>query len=74
MRRLTRAPNVAIAQIWVDLLCEAGYAATVERRFLSSVAGELPPEQCQPELWLRHAEHHAAARQLLDDGTLPPRG
>ena len=67
MRRLTHAPNVAIAQIWADLLCEAGYPTTAERRFLSSVAGELPPEQCQPELWLRHAEHHAAARQLLDD-------
>ena len=65
MRRLTRAPNAAIAQLWADLLCEAGYPTTVERRFLSSVAGELPPEQCQPELWLRHAEHHAAARALL---------
>ena len=67
MRRLTRAPNAAIAQLWADLLCEAGYPTTVERRFLSSVAGELPPDQCQPELWLRHAEHHAAARQLLHD-------
>ena len=65
MRRLTQAPNVAIAQIWADLLCEAGYPATVERRFLSSVAGELPPDQCLPELWVRHDEHHAAARALL---------
>ena len=67
MRRLTQAPNVAIAQIWADLLCEAGYAATVERRFLSSVAGELPPEQCLPEIWLRHDEHLEPARALLAD-------
>lgn len=67
MRRLTQAPNVAIAQIWADLLCEAGYPATVERRFLSSVAGELPPDQCLPELWLRHDEHLGAARALLQD-------
>ncbi len=66
MRRLTRAPNAAIAQIWADLLCEAGYPATVQRQFLSSVAGELPPDQCLPEIWLRHDEHHAAARALLD--------
>ena len=45
MRRLTRAPNAAIAQIWADLLCEAGLPATVQRQFLSSVAGELPPDQ-----------------------------
>ncbi|MDO5626640.1 MAG: DUF2007 domain-containing protein [Pseudomonadota bacterium] len=67
MRRLTHAPNAAIAQIWADVLCEAGYPATVERRFLSSVAGELPPDQCLPEIWLRHDEHHAAARALLHD-------
>ena len=67
MRRLTRAPNAAIAQIWADLLCEAGYPATVQRQFLSSVAGELPPDQCMPEIWLRHDEHHAAARALLDE-------
>ncbi|MFD1891885.1 DUF2007 domain-containing protein [Ottowia beijingensis] len=65
MRRLIHAPNAAIAQIWADLLCEAGYPTTVERRFLSSVAGELPPDQCLPELWVRHDEHHAAARALL---------
>ena len=66
MRRLTRAPNAAIAQIWADLLCEAGLPATVQRQFLSSVAGELPPDQCLPEIWLRHDEHQAAARTLLD--------
>ena len=67
MLRLLRAPNAALAQIWVDLLCEAGYPATVERRHLTSIAGQLPPDQCLPEIWLRHAEHEAAARQLLQD-------
>lgn len=66
MHRLLRAPDLATAQIWADLLCEAGYPATVERRHLSSLAGELPPDQCRPEIWLRHAEHAHAARQLLD--------
>lgn len=65
MHRLTRAPNVAIAQIWADLLCEAGFPATVQRQFLSSVAGELPPDQCLPEIWLMHEEHEAAAQSLL---------
>ena len=67
MRRLTQAPNVAIAQLWADLLCEAGYPATVERRFLSSVAGELPPDQCLPEIWLQYDEHATRARALLQE-------
>lgn len=65
MFRLTRAPNTAIAQIWADLLCEAGYPATVERQHLTSIAGQVPPDQCLPEIWLRHPEHEAAARHLL---------
>jgi hypothetical protein len=67
MRRLKQAPNAAIAQLWADLLCEAGYPTVVERRYLSGVAGELPPDQCLPELWLHHPEHEAAARALLDN-------
>ncbi|MBH1964534.1 MAG: DUF2007 domain-containing protein [Comamonadaceae bacterium] len=67
MRRLTRAPNAAIAQIWADLLCEGGYPATVQRLFLTGVAGELPPDQCLPEIWLLHDEHEAAATALLSD-------
>ena len=67
MLRLTPPPNAAIAQVWADVLCEAGYPATVERLHLTSIAGEIPPDQCLPEIWLRYTEHEAAARQLLDD-------
>lgn len=67
MLRLLRAPNAAIATVWADLLCEAGYPATVERLHLTSIAGEIPPDQCLPEIWLRYPEHEAAARQLLHE-------
>lgn len=66
MLRLTRAPNAALARIWADVLCEAGYPATVERHYLIGAAGELPPGECLPEVWLRHPEHEAPARALLD--------
>lgn len=65
MIRLTQAPNAAIATIWADLLCEAGFGATVQRLFLSSAAGELPPGECLPEVWLFHDAHLAQARTLL---------
>ncbi|TWO66640.1 DUF2007 domain-containing protein [Caenimonas sedimenti] len=67
MRRLTQAPNLAIAALWVDTLQEAGIDASVQRQFLSGAAGELPPDQCLPEIWLRHDEQEARARALLDD-------
>ena len=66
MRRLRQAPNIAIAALWVDLLQEAGIAASVQRQFLGSVAGELPPDQCLPEIWITHDQQHGAAKTLLD--------
>lgn len=53
--------------LWADTLREAGVDVSVQRQFLTSVAGELPPDQCLPELWLRHDGQLDRARTLLDD-------
>jgi hypothetical protein len=66
MLRLARAPNIAIAAFWVDVLRQAGFDASVQRYFLGAAAGELPPDQCLPEVWLRDATQEAGARALLD--------
>ena len=66
MRRLARAPNIAIAALWVDALRQAGFPASVQRYFLGSVAGELPPDQCQPEVWITHDAQEAGAKDWLD--------
>jgi hypothetical protein len=65
VRRLTRAPNIAIAALWVDMLRQAGIDASMQRYFLGAAAGELPPDQCLPEIWLLHDEQEAAAQLLL---------
>jgi len=67
MLRLTQAPNIAIAALWVDALRHAGIEASMQRYFLSAAAGELPPDQCLPEIWLVHEEQEAQARQLLHE-------
>lgn len=67
MPRLVQAPNVAIATLWADALRHAGIETSVQRQFLSGVAGELPPDQCLPEVWVRHEEQAARALELLDE-------
>ena len=66
MRRLAQAPNLAIATLWADTLQQAGIAVSVQRQFLSGAAGELPPDQCLPELWLTHDHQEPEARTLLN--------
>jgi len=65
MLRLIQAPDIALATLWCDLLCEAGMPASVQRQHLGAVAGQLPPGECLPEIWLAHAEHAERARELL---------
>jgi hypothetical protein len=67
MLRLTQAPNIAIAALWVDALRHAGFEASVQRYFLGAAAGQLPPDQCLPEVWLLHDEQEAQAREFLKE-------
>jgi len=67
MLRLTQAPNIAIAALWVDALRHAGFPASVQRYYLGAAAGELPPDQCLPEVWLMHDEQEVQARAFLRD-------
>jgi hypothetical protein len=65
MLKLTQAPNLFLATLWADALKAEGIEASVQRQFLGSAAGELPPDQCFPEVWIHHAPQEQRARQLL---------
>jgi len=65
MKRVIQAPNLAIATLWADMLSGAGIAANVQRAYASSIAGEIPPDQALPEVWVVDDEQLDAARTLL---------
>ena len=65
MQRIAQAPNSFIATLWVDALRAESIAASVQRQYLSSAAGELPPDQCLPEVWIEHDHHAEHAKQVL---------
>lgn len=66
MKRVMQAPNLAIASMWADTLREDGIEASVQREFLGGAMGELPPDQCLPEVWVRHDQQFERARALLE--------
>jgi hypothetical protein len=72
MKRLTTAPNLALATLWADLLTHAGVPTTVQRQYASSIAGEVPPDQTLPELWVADAEQFETAGRLLEELRNPP--
>lgn len=67
MLRITQAPTLAMATLWADVLKGEGIDANVQRQYLGSASGELPPDQCLPEVWIKHPEQERRARQVLFD-------
>lgn len=74
MRRVGSAPNLVIATLWADSLSAAGIEARVFSRYLSSIAGEIPPNEAEPTVWVMDDAELARARQLLDEWQRPVRG
>lgn len=72
MRRLAQAPNLALARLWCDMLAQAGFAVSVQRAYASSIAGEIPPDQALPEIWVHDDAELDAARALLAQLKHPP--
>ena len=67
MKKLQQAPNLALATLWVDQLHDAGIGASVQRAYASGIAGEIPPDQALPEIWISDAADLQRARSLLAD-------
>ncbi len=67
MKRLLQAPNLALATLWADQLTCAGIDASVQRAYASGIAGEIPPDQALPEVWVMDAGDHPRAKALFDE-------
>jgi len=67
MKRLLQAPNLALATLWADQLCAAGFEASVQRAYASGIAGHIPPDQSLPEVWLADEGQFDKAQALLGE-------
>jgi hypothetical protein len=67
MKRIGQAPNIVIAQLWIDMLHQQGLKAHIQRYFLNGAAGDLPPDACLPELWVQDDAQLDRARLALAD-------
>jgi hypothetical protein len=70
MIKLVRAPNLMIAQHWINLLEQARIGCELHNRYLQGALGEIPADQCGPEIWIDEERDMAAAKALIDLSTL----
>lgn len=57
-----------------NLLEAEGIRATVRNEMLSSAMGELPPAECQAEVWVEREADAALAERILREGPAPAGG
>jgi Putative prokaryotic signal transducing protein len=72
MIRLTRAPNLITAQHWMNVLATAGIPCELHNRYLNGALGEIPADQCAPEIWIMDDRDEALAARLLENARRGP--
>lgn len=67
MKKVYSAQNITMVGLVRDLLESSGIDTVIRNQFLAGAAGELPPIECWPELWIRHDRDYDRARTLVDE-------
>ena len=65
MKRVFSSFNLQIVHHAKNLLAAEGIRAVVRNEMLSSAMGELPPAECQAELWVSASDAQRAEEILL---------
>ena len=65
MKRIYSSFNLVAVHHAKNLLATEGIRAVVRNEYLSSAMGDLPPAECQAELWLLSEADFARAEELL---------
>lgn len=71
MIRLTRAPDLMLGQHWANLLEQAGIACRLTGMHLQGAAGDIPVDQCGPDLWIENPQDRDRAKRIIEDGIDP---
>ena len=66
MKRVFGSYNQQLVHHAKNLLEAAGIRVLVRNQYLSSAMGELPPAECQAELWVMEEADLAKAREILE--------
>ena len=65
MKRVFSSYNLAAVHHARNLLQSAGIRAVVRNEYLSSAMGDLPPAECQAEVWVVFEQDFPAAEAIL---------
>lgn len=67
MKRIYAAQNHVLLVLLRDALTVSGIRCMIRNEWLSGAAGELPPIECWPELWIADEDQYEWARKIVTE-------
>jgi hypothetical protein len=74
MKRILRCEHPLQAEHYANVLRAAGFACEVRRAALYGAVGDIPWQECAPEIWLRNDLDEPMAQRLLEELSSPNSG
>ena len=74
MKRILRCDHPLHAEHIANVLRAGGFACEVRRAALYGAVGDIPWQECAPEIWLRDDHEEPLARRLLEELSAPSTG
>jgi hypothetical protein len=71
LKRIFSSWNLTVVHHYRNVLEAEGIRALVKNQYLSSAMGDLPPAECQAELWVLREADAPRAERLLHGGPAP---
>lgn len=65
MKKIFTSQNIALVNFYKEILEKNGIDAIVKNYYLTSGVGDLPPNECIPELWIMNDDKYDEAKVLL---------
>ena len=71
MKKIYSAQDPLMVSSIKNVLESYGIGCVIRNTYLSSAAGEIPPIECWPELWIVDEARHARAQTILRKALAP---
>lgn len=72
MKKIFSSQDVTLVGFYKTLLEDNGIETMVKNYYLTGAAGDIPPNECIPELWILDDEKYDEAKALLTTDKNPP--
>ena len=65
MKKILSSQDIALIGLYKNLLEDNGIPTIIKNYYLTSGTGDIPPNECIPELWILEDDKLESALQLL---------